>query len=58
MLDLYADISELSSCSSYPNSPSASSQILFDTTSGISQIFVDNDDDEHLNGACRYDTLP
>ena len=54
VLDLEDEISELSSRSSYPGSPGAFSQILLDTPSGISQVYVDDDDD--LNSVCHHGT--
>ena len=54
MPDLEDDISELSSLYSYPSSPGASSRILLDIPSGVSQVYVDND----LNSVCPHCTLP
>ena len=47
MLDLKDDISELSSLSSYPRSPGASSQILPDCPVNRFQTVLDDDDDEN-----------
>ena len=56
MSDLEDDISKLTSLSSHPYSPGASSRILLDILSGISQVYVDDDDD--LNSICHHGTLP
>ena len=48
MPNLEDNISELSSLSSYPSSPGASSQILHNTLSDISQVYFDDDDE--MNG--------
>ena len=44
MSDLQDNISELSSLSSYPSSPGTSSQISLDTPSGVSQVYLDDND--------------
>jgi len=49
MSDLEDDISELSSLSSYPSSPGASSQIILDPPSDVSQADPDDNDNGLLS---------
>ena len=44
MPDLQDNMSVHSSLSAYPSSPGASSQILLDTPSDVSQVYLDDND--------------